>query len=127
MKKCLAILLVMIFLLGMTSCSSKIILKDISDSSKIVIYEVETDTSIEITDTEVIKRISDNFESLTLSKMHYNKPTATVYTLTFYDANDNPIETVEIPSTLNWVRCNNSFYVITKGQVDREYIAMLFN
>ena len=71
--------------------------------------------------------ISDNLESLKLSKMHYNKPTGSVYTLTFYDANDNPIEIIGIPSTLNWIHCNDAFYTITEGQFDRVYIATLFN
>ena len=102
-------------------------IKDISDSQKIEIYEFESDTSIEITDPEVIKRISENLESLKLSKLHYNKPTGSVYTLTFYDANDNPIEIIGIPSTLNWIHCNDAFYTITEGQFDREYIATLFD
>ena len=127
MKKWMAIFLAVVFLSGMASCSSKMVLKDISDSQKIEIYEFESDTSIEITDPEVIKRISENLESLKLSKLHYNKPTGSVYTLTFYDANDNPIEMIGIPSTLNWIHCNDAFYTITEGQFDREYIATLFN
>jgi hypothetical protein len=127
MKKLMVLLLVMICVLGVASCSSKMILKDISDSQKIEIYGYETDKTIEITDIEVIKRISDNLESLKLSKMHYNKPTGSVYTLTFYDANDNPIEIIGIPSTLNWIHCNDAFYTITEGQFDRVYIATLFN
>ena len=83
MKKLMVLLLVMICVLGVASCSSKMVLKDISDSQKIEIYDYETDKMIEITDIEVIKRISDNLESLKLSKMHHNKPTGSVYTLTF--------------------------------------------
>ena len=127
MKKLMVLLLVMICVLGVASCSSKMVLKDISDSQKIEIYDYETDKMIEITDIEVIKRISDNLESLKLSKMHHNKPTGSVYTLTFYDANDNPIEIIGIPSTLNWIHCNDAFYTITEGQFDREYIATLLN
>lgn len=126
-KKLMAVFLAVICVLGMASCSSKMVLKDVSDSQKIEIYEFETDISIEITDTEVIKRISDNLESLKLSKMHYNKPTGSVYTLILYDANGNPIEIIGIPSTLNWIHCNDAFYTITEGQFDREYIATLFN
>ena len=102
------------------------VLADISDSHKIEIYDFEAGISIEITDPEVTKRISDNLGSLKLSEMHYNKPTGSVYTLTFYDADNYPIEIVEIPSTLNWIRCNGAFYTIKEGKFDREYIATLF-
>lgn len=127
MKKLMALFLVVICLLGMASCSSKMVLKDISASTRIEIYDFETNITIEITDTEVIKHISDNLESLKLSKMHYNKPTSSVYTLTFFDVNNNQIDVVGIPSTLNWIHCNGAFYTITEGQFDREYIARLFN
>ena len=123
----MAVILAVICLLGMTSCSSKTVLKDVSDSTKIEVYAFETDITIEITDTEVINHISDNLASLKLSKMHYNKPTGSVYTLTFFDVNNNQIDVVGIPSTLNWIHCNGAFYTITKGQFDREYIVKLFN
>ena len=127
MKKLTAIFLTVICLFGMVSCSSKMILKDISVSKKIEIYCFEADKSIEITDTDVIKRISDNLESLKLFELRYNKPTGSVYTLTFYDANDNPIEKIEVPSVFHWIRCNGTFYTITEGQFDRDYMASLFN
>ena len=92
----------------------------------IEIYDYETDTSIEIIDQETINRICENILSLKLSKMHYNKPTSSVYTLTFFDTNGNQIEVVGIPSH-NWIRCNDAFYNITEGQFDREYIATLFD
>ena len=112
--------------LALISCSAKAVLNNISSTKVIEIYDYETDTSIEITDQETINRICENILSLKLSKMHYNKPTASVYTLTFFDTNGNQIEVVGIPSH-NWIRCNDAFYNITEGQFDREYIATLFD
>ena len=127
MKRIVTLTLTLLFMFSLVGCSSKTVLNDISSTKMIEIYNYETDTSVEITDQETINRICENLLSLKLSKMHYNKPTSSVYTLTFYDANDNQIEIVEIPSTLNWIHCNGAFYTITEGQFDREYIATLFN
>lgn len=123
----LTLVLTLLFMFSLVGCSSKTVLNDISSTKMIEIYNYETDTSVEITDQETINRICENLLSLKLSKMHYNKPTSSVYTLTFYDANDNQIEIIGIPSTLNWIHCNEAFYTITEGQFDREYIATLFN
>ena len=126
MKKIIALVLALLCGLPLISCSAKSVLNDISSTKMIEIYDYETDTSIEITDQETINRICENLLSLKLSKMHYNKPTMAVYTLTFLDASGTQIEVVGIPSH-NWIRCNNAFYNITEGQFDREYIATLFD
>ena len=123
----LTLVLTLLFMFSLVGCSSKTVLNDISSTKMIEIYNYETDISVEITDQETINRICENLLSLKLSKMHYNKPTSSAYTLTFYDANDNQIEIIGIPSTLNWIHCNDAFYTITEGQFDREYIATLFN
>ena len=125
MKKLIALGLALLCGLALISCSAKEVLNDISSTKMIEIYDFETDTSIEITDQETINRICENLLSLKLSKMHDNKPTSSVYTLTFFDTNGNQIEVVGIPSH-NWIRCNDAFYNITEGQFDREYIATLF-
>ena len=122
----LTLVLTLLFMFSLVGCSSKTVLNDISSTKMIEIYNYETDTSVEITDQETINRICENLLSLKLSKMHYNKPTSSVYTLTFLDTNGNQIEVVGIPSH-NWIRCNNAFYNITEGQFDREYIATLFD
>ena len=127
MKKLIALVLALLCGLTLVSCSAKAVLNDISSTKMIEIYDYETDTSIEVTDQETINRICENILSLKLSKIHYNKPTSSVYTLTFYDANDNPIEIIGIPSTFNWIHCNDAFYTITEGQFDREYIATLLD
>ena len=126
MKKIIALVLALLCGLALISCSAKAVLNDISSTKMIEIYNYETDISIEITDQETINRICENILSLKLSKMHYNKPTSSVYTLTFLDTNGNQIEVVGIPSH-NWIRCNDAFYNITEGQLDREYIATLFD
>ena len=125
-KKIIALVLALLYGLALISCSAEAVLNDISSTKMIEIYDYETDTSIEITDQETINRICENILSLKLSKMHYNKPTSSVYTLTFFDTNGNQIEVVGIPSH-NWIRCNDAFYNITEGQFDREYIATLFD
>ena len=127
MKRIVTLALVLLVILFLVSCSAKAVLNDISSIKMIEIYDYETDTSVGITDQETINRICENLLSLKLSKMHYNKPTSSVYTLTFYDTNDNQIEIIGIPSILNWIRCNGAFYTITEVQFDCEYIATLFN
>ena len=122
----LTLVLTLLFMFSLVGCSSKTVLNDISSTKMIEIYNYETDTSVKITDQETINRICENLLSLKLSKMHYNKPTSSVYTLTFFDASGKQIEVVGIPAH-NWIRCNDAFYNITEGQFDREYIATLFD
>ena len=125
MKKLIALGLALLCGIALVSCSAKAILNDIPSTKMIKIYDHETDTSVEITDQETKNRICENLLSLKLSKMHYNKPTTSVYTLTFFDTNGNQIEIIGIPEH-NWIHCDGAFYNITDGQFDRDYIATLF-
>lgn len=124
MKRTTALLPAFLCLLILVGCSEKSILKDISSTERIEIYAFETETTVEVTDRESIDRICDNLLSLKLSKMDYNKPTHSVYTLTFFDADGNQIEAVGIPAH-DWIGYNCAFYNVTEGSFDREYIAEL--
>ncbi len=124
MKKILTVIFTLCCILTLPGCSAKMILKDISSTAKIEIYDYDTDRTVEVIDPESIDRICENLLSLKLSKMHYNKPTVSVYQLTFYDTNGNQTEVVGIPGH-NWIRCNGAFYNVTEGSFDRNYIAEL--
>ena len=124
MKKILTVILALCCLLSLPGCSAKMVLKDISSTAKIEIYDYEADRTVEITDPKSIDRICENLLSLKLSKMHYNKPTISVYRLTFYDVSGNQTEVIGIPAH-NWIRCNGAFYNVTEGTFDRDYIAEL--
>ena len=57
--------------------------------------------------------------------MNYNEPTVLEYKLTFFNAEGETIETISIPAN-DWVEVDGSFHSITSGELDRAYIAELF-
>lgn len=84
------------------------------------------DQTITITDTEVVKHIVDNLNSLTLEGMDYIKPNMVIYTLIFYDASTE-VKQVNIKSSKHLsFSGDNTPYVITKGELDLDYLDALF-
>ena len=77
-----------------------------------------------VTEEASVKHIVDNLNSLKLKELKYNEPTAIEYELTFYNADGEIIKTIAI--TLDGWIDYGSLHSVVSGELDREYIAGLF-
>ena len=80
--------------------------------------------SVTVTEAASVKHIVDNLNSLKLKELKYNEPTAIEYELTFYNADGEIIKTIAI--TLDGWIDYGSLHSVVSGELDREYIAGLF-
>ena len=81
--------------------------------------------SVTVTYESSVQHIVDNLNSLKLKELKYNMPTAIEYELTFYNAEGEIIKTISI--TLDgWIDYYGSLHSVVSGELDREYIAGLF-
>ena len=129
MKKLVACALALACVLSLVGCSNSSI-KGIDKATKIEVVQYDKSNGTEIgtvalTEETSIKHIVDNLNSLKLKKMNYNEPTVLEYKLTFFNAEGETIETISIPAN-DWVEVDGSFHSITSGELDRAYIAGLF-
>ena len=130
MKKLIALVLALACVLSLVGCSNSSI-KGIDKATKIEVVQYDKSNGTEIgtvalTEETSIKHIVDNLNSLKLKKMNYNEPTVLEYKLTFFNAEGETIETISIPAN-DWVEVDGSFHSITSGELDRAYIAGLFD
>ena len=130
MKKLVAFALALACVLSLVGCSNSSI-KGIDKATKIEVVQYDKSNGTEIgtvalTEETSIKHIVDNLNSLKLKKMNYNEPTVLEYKLTFFNAEGEMIETIYIPAN-DWVEVDGSFHSITSGELDRAYIAGLFD
>ena len=129
MKKLIAIVLALICVLGLVGCSNGSI-KGIDKATEIEVVQYDISSGAEIgtvvlTEEADIKHIVDNINSLKLKKMENTDPTVLEYKLVFCNANNEVIETVSIPAN-DWLGFDGYFHSITSGELDRAYIAGLF-
>jgi len=129
MKGLIAFVLALICVLSLVGCSNGSI-KGIDKATKIVVVQYDKSNGTEIgtvtlTENTDIKHIVDNLNSLKLKKMKYNDPTVLEYKLVFFNAAGETIETISIPAN-EWIDFDGYFHSITSGELDRAYIAGLF-
>ncbi|MBQ3509723.1 MAG: hypothetical protein IJA90_06900 [Peptococcaceae bacterium] len=130
MRKYIALVLALACVLGLVGCSNSSI-KGIDKATKIEVVQYDKSNGTEIgtvtlTEETDIKHIADNLNSLKLKKMENNDPTVLEYKLVFYNTSGETVETVSIPAN-DWVGYDGYFHSITSGELDRAYIAGLFN
>lgn len=92
--------------------------------SKIEIIIGDTKETVAVLGEQDIQHICENLRSLELVKMEYTTPTILDYTLKFYDAEGELIESLDI-SVENWISYDGYFHYIKKGEFDQEFIAEL--
>ena len=129
MKKLIALVLALICVLGLVGCSNGSI-KGIDKATEIEVVQYDISSGAEIgtvvlTEEADIKHIVDNINSLKLKKMENTDPTVLEYRLVFCNVNNKVIETVSIPAN-DWLGFDGYFHSITSGELDRAYIAGLF-
>ena len=102
-------------------------IKGIDGATKIEVvkYDIgEVIGTVTLTEEVSVKHIVDNLNSLKLKELKYNMPTAIEYELTFYNADGERMRVISI--TLDgWVDYG-SLHSVVSGELDRAYIAGLF-
>ncbi len=96
MKKLIAIILSLTFVLALVGCSSKPKTFDITGAEKLTIRSGATGESIDITNTEDIKYITDNINALKYSKGEKVNSDGWSYNLQWFDENGEIIENLTL-------------------------------
>lgn len=122
--------LVLVFILsigllyGITCIPRKLIHLEVKEVAKITIIHGTTGEKITITNTEDIKHLVDNLNSISINKLELNLLKGFNYYLNFYDSKGKVIEGFAFSDK----RVSNedfSFFVV-KGELDTEYIEYLY-
>ncbi len=127
MKRLLALVLVFAIALTMVGCAKKTVTFDIDGVSKILLMSGSSGEMVEITDSETIKFITDNINSMefhrdTSSRYHNGWS----YSLRWYDSEDNLIEYIVVMSATR-IDYDNYFYneMDADVEIDIEYLKAL--
>ncbi len=124
MKKLIALILVSICSLSLVGCSSEIIF-DITSTSKIELRSGSDGTTVEITNREDIKRITDNISALKFSEEGSSKDhSGWSYWLKWYDSENNLIEEIVVMSEK---QINYKDYFYTCMEADHEIDISFFD
>jgi len=129
MKRLITFVLILVYVLGLVGCSNGSI-NGIAKATLIEVVQYDKSDGTEIGTVTLIEEsniryIIDNLNSLKLKKMKYNEPTVLEYKLTFFNVEGDVIETVSIPAN-DWIDFGGNFHSIIGGELDRTYIAGLF-
>ena len=129
MKKIITLLLICTCSLFLTGCSDTS-LSGIEKATEVKVVQYDKSNGVEngtivLTAEAEIKHIVDNLNSLECNKKMAPGPTILEYKLFFYDSNIKVIETVSIAAE-EWVSFDGYFHSIKSGELDRAYIAGLF-
>ena len=124
MKKLIALCLVLACLASLAACSSQMTF-NIAQASKIELRSGNNGTTVEVTDEEDIKHITDNINALRFSKGSSSKySTGWRYWLKWYDSENNLIEEIVVMSEYN-IDYKNYFY--TSMDADAEIDLLFFD
>ncbi len=129
MKKIMNFLFILTCILCLAGCSSTS-LSGIEKATEVKIVQYDKYNGVEngmvvLTEGAEIKHIVDNLNSLEYKKMMAPRATILEYKLVFYDSNSEVFETVSI-AVEEWISFDGYFHSIKSGELDRSYIAGLF-
>lgn len=98
MKKLVALILSLTFVLALVGCGNKGLTLDIGEASKISITSGLTGDKVDISDKESIKNITENINSLRFERTSVddNKKNGYAYMLTWFDTEDKQIARITI-------------------------------
>ncbi len=128
MKKTILLLLACMLILSFVGCAAKNQSFDIGEVTKITGFCGSTGKSIEITDADDIKHITDNINSLSFSREESSKNNEGFnYYLTWYDSNGEQVEKL-IVMTEGRISYDDYFYDVsdTDRKIDIEFLDKLF-
>ena len=96
MKKILVAVLALICVSGLVGCYSEPKIFEIEGAEKLTVMSGATGTSIDITNADDIKYITDNINALKYSKGEKVNSDGWIYSLQWYDKNGNSIENLAL-------------------------------
>ncbi len=128
MKKIICALVTVILLISLVSCAKREVQFEIGTASKIKIFSGSTGQSVEITDSEIIKTITDDINSHTFTKDKSSKNwEGFSYYITWYAPDGEQMEEV-IVMTESRISYDDYFYDKEECncEIDTAYIEALF-
>ena len=131
MRKLIVLILTLVSMLGLVSCHvNNAPYWDLSSATRIEIEIFDTQTSgdsitvVAIEEQKDIDNIISNLNSLELEKIEYNEPTVALYTLMFYNSENDHIESITI-SIDGWLTCEGYFHYVKSGNLDLDYLEQI--
>ena len=130
MKKLIALVLTLVYMLCFVGCS--IFTTDVSwtdkdiknsKSVKITCYDNNASgDSVEvyiIVDEKEVNNICNTFSLLKVKKTKITEPMSIAYSISFLDGSDNAIETVTIPFGWNVIQCGDLYKITDEMDINR--------
>lgn len=101
---------------------------DIPSAAKLKIFNGTTGQSLEVTDTEVISRITENISAIEFERGKKEKIDGYAYTLTWYDADGKVMESLNLLGSGAIIKNDRRYTSNGKVnvEIDLEYIDTLF-
>ncbi len=127
MKKITALLLTILFVLGLAGCAKQNVQFDIKVADKITIFSGSTGEKVEITDTSAVDHITSNFNALAFSKDKSSEGyDGYAYQITWYDADGKQIELATVMSATR-ISYDGYFYDTMEAdhEIDIDFIEEL--
>ena len=125
MKKLLACMLALCMILLLAGCGSRSASSSglsIADAKKVVLMDGNTGNAVEITDTETIQDITDNFNSLMLQRQGKVDSSGWTYGIRWYDEAEKEIANISCGSEPTSITKDGYVWVITDGSVDTQML-----
>ncbi len=119
MKKTISILITTLLLISVVGCAKQGIQFEIGTASKVKIFSGSTGKSVEITDAEVIKTITDDINSHKFIKDKSSKNwEGFTYYITWYDSDGEQVEEVIV---MNGSRISYNDYFYDREECSCEF------
>ncbi len=130
MKKILVYILAFCIVLSLAGCGSQSVSSsglNITDAKKIVLTNGNTGDRVEITDTETIQSITDNFNSIKLQKRGKVNSSGWTYGIRWYDESEKEIANISCGAEPSSITKDGYVWVITDGSVNTEMLNSILN
>ena len=99
----------------------------IADAKKVVLMDGNTGDVVEITDTETIQNITDNFNSLKLQQQGKVDSSGWTYGIRWYDESEKEIANISCGAEPTSITKDGYVWVITDGSVNTEMLKKIIN
>ena len=128
MKKYLSLVLILLFVCSLVSCSSNYKTFEIEEAETLTVFSGSTGESIDITDSDDIKYITDNITALNYSKGGKLNADGFSYSLQWYDQNGKLIESIALFGDGCTIAYDGRYYkgISVDYEIDLPFIESLF-